>query len=388
MSVSILYLLKRGLRMTKTSKLVAIAIMGLLCVSVFAGSAIAMEDFGRGLHPLHSVEVDLAGSMRLEWYQQTDNITIEKNFTAKVPVEITAGKYDATFKGFARVDEGNIEFNGAIATENGTFMAEFAVPNKYNIPTPSVPMGMCRALGNLTLEIIEIAPIPPFQYEYIQVVGRVTDYGSSPASGILNANAKISNSTIDPAGNVSQAHVFWIPLSGEIPHPWEVGNFTYSFYKARLINTTKIALNYSGNDFYISGLWNVMNVTFSYYGINDQNFQKTESYVRQNATGELKVYGNWMNFTLSIAGFDDVKGSIKHFVTHAKVILDGDVLGHGRVDIYDLVHVARLIGSTAGAPQCGGISGFENVESADVNFDFQVDVYDLVTVATQIGQTS
>ena len=134
------------------------------------------------------------------------------------------------------------------------------------------------------------------------------------------------------------------------------GNFTYSFYIAQLISTTVIALNYSGNDFYVSGLWNVLNVTFSFHsGANYEDFGRTKSYVGQNATGVLEVYGNGKNFTVSIAGFDKVTGSVERFVIHGKTILEGDVLNHGVVDIYDLVYVARRIGVTPGDPRWGGL---------------------------------
>lgn len=370
--------------MSKQTKLGAIAIIALLGVFAFAGSATVSGDAPKGFH---LVKINLKGAMRLEWYHETYDITVEQNFTANVPPGMTPGTYNGTFGGVARVDEASIGFKGVIMTENGTFAAEFKVPvpNDYNGPP-----GVCGASGKLTLTISELTGPPvEYAYRYIQLVGRVTGYGNSSALGHLNANAKISNSTTGE--NVSKAHVSWAPLTGPMPHPQEQNtavNFTYSIYAARLISTTMVALNYSGNDFYVDGTWNVVNVTFSFYGVNHEDFQETTSYVRQNATGQLKVYGNWVNFTLSIAGFDDVKGSVRHFVAHGRAILEGDVLGHGRVDIYDLVFVARRIGRIAGAPQAGGLSNFDDVESADVNFDFHVNIYDLVTVATEIGQTS
>ncbi|MGD0979211.1 MAG: hypothetical protein ABR962_08745 [Candidatus Bathyarchaeia archaeon] len=371
--------------MAKLSKLIALTIVALLGISVFAGSAMAM---GNSDKVLHIVEVDLTGSMRLGWWNvQADNITVQQNFTAKVPTGITPGNYNATFEGFARIDEKSVEFNGVIETENGTFMADFAVPNTYT----NLPTGECGALGKLTLLISETALPPPVQYECIQVVGRVTGFGNSNASGVLHANAKISNST---GGNVSEAQVTWVPLSGPMPRAspqWAMhnatGNYTYSFYTATLISTTVVALNYSGDDFYVSGLWNVRNVTFSYSGASYENFKTVTSVIGQNDTGVLEVYGNGKNFTLSIAGFNKVTGSVERFVINAKTILEGDVLNHGVVDIFDLVYVARRFGETPGDPKFGGLSNFDDVEKADVNNDFQVNVFDLVTVATEIGQT-
>ena len=383
--------------MEKLSKFVGISIMALLCIAAIGSTAVMADSTG----PVHPVLVELTGVMQLGWFVQTDSITVAANFTANVPLNITAGTYNATFQGFARVSENYVDFNGVIETENGTFLADFEVPNSYTVPT-----GECGASGILTLQISDITTTPP-QFEYIQLVGHVTDYNYTPAFGWLSANAKIStNSTIGQTENMANAQAVWEPLSPSILPLWNVsavatGNFTYSFYAARLINTTMVALNYSGYDVYIQGLWTVLNVTFTFSGIHWVNFTESESCVAQNVTGELMVNGNWGptgpsaslcrtsagNFTLSLAGFDDVTGSVDQFVLHARAILDGDVLGHGVVDIYDLVYIARNIGSIAGSPQLGGLQSFEGIEKADLNGDFHVDIYDLVTAASQFGQT-
>jgi hypothetical protein len=383
--------------MAKLLKFVGISIMALLCIAAM-GATVVMADF---VGPVHPVQVELTGVMQLGWFVQTDSITVAANFTANVPLNITAGTYNATFQGFARVSENYIDFNGVIETENGTFMAEFEVPNTY-----TVPMGECGASGILTLQISDITTTPP-QFEYVQLVGNVRNFGNASAFGWLGADAKIStNSSTGQTENVADARAAWEPISPSIMPLWSVlpnatGNFTYSFYAARLINTTMVALNYSGYDVYIAGLWTVLNVTFTYSGEHWVNFTESETSVAQNVTGELMVNGNWGingpsaslcrtamgNFTLSLAGFDDVTGSVEQFVLHARAILDGDVLGHGTVDIYDLVYIARYIGSTPGAPQLGGLQSFEGVEKADLNGDFHVDIYDLVTAASQIGQT-
>ena len=377
--------------MAKLSKLIAVTIMAVLSISVFA--SIAMADFNQSFY---TAQVNLTGSMHLEWYVQIDNITVASNFTAKVPTVISPGTYDATFQGFARITEKNIDFSGAIATENGTFFAEFEVPNPSVLPTP-LPIGLCGATGELVIVISETTLPPPIQYECITLVGRVTNYGGSPAIGCLQAKVKIVNSTDSLAKNESQARVSWIPI-GSIPpvsplwNPVPGGNFTYSFYSATLINASTTELNYSGpsglDDLYISGLWTVVNVTCSFSGTGWNDFQTSTSFVRQNATGQLEVYGNWKNFTVSITGFDDVMGSVERVCIRAGTFLDGDVLNHGVVDIYDLVYVARYMGAVPGDPRWGGLSNFETVSKADVNGDGIVDIYDLVTVATQMGQTS
>jgi hypothetical protein len=280
-------------------------------------------------------------------------------------------------------------------------MAEFEVSNSYTLPT-----GQCWASGTVILQISEITITPP-QFEYVQLEGHVDKYGNTTAFGWLNANAKISNSTATGVDNESNVYICWEPLFPSILPLWNVspiaiGNFTYSFYAAKLINTTMAALNYSGYDFYVSGLFTVYNVTFTYTRASGENWEQVlwnKTTVAQNVTGELMANGNWNgvgplawrtsagNFTLSLAGFNDVTGSVERFVLHARAILDGDVLGHGVVDIYDLVYVARCIGDTPGSPQSGGLQSFEGIEKADLGFDFHIDIYDLVTVASELGQT-
>lgn len=386
--------------MAKLSKFFVISIMALLCITAI-GSVTVMGNLAK---PINTVQVQLTGAMRLGWYVQTYNITVAANFTANVPPTITGGTYNATFQGFARVGVNNIEFNGVIETENGTFTADFIVPNSATIPT-----GVCGASGILVLEIAEITPTPPIQCEYVQVAGRVSDYGNTSAFGMLSANAKFTNTTAGLINNVTNANVCWAPLSPSILPMWKIapnatGNVTYSFYAARLLNTTMAALNYSGNNLYIAGIWSVLNITYTYSGVNWCNFNASESSVAQNVTGVLEINGTWGptanpgasipcrtsagNFTLKLTGFNDVTGIVNQFVLHARGVLDGDVLNHGVVDIYDLVYIAKCVGTTAGSPQSGGLQNFESIEKADINFDFHVDIYDLVTVATEIGQTS
>jgi len=371
--------------MAKLSKVIAIAIVVLLSVSVFAVFTTVSADSniaGRPVPPVQPVKVDLTGSMELIWYKTSVTITVAQNFTAKVPPTITAGTYDAKFAGFARIDTTDIAFNGIIMTQNGTFLAAFEVPTPTGTQT-----GECAALGNVTIVISAMVTPPPISVELIQLAGRVTKWQGENASGCLTADAKITNdSSVQNKSDVSVSWRQWVPPAASpisLSSPWN-----FSFYYAKLVNTTKVALDYSGNDLYVSGYWNVVNVTLGGDPARPLDSKKATSYVVTNATGtftsDLKVPGNW---TLSIKGVGGVTGSVVCVRTHAQRILEGDIFGKGNVDIFDLVYVARLIGATPGAPKWGGSSNFENVEKGDVNDDFHVDIYDLVTVATEIGQT-
>jgi hypothetical protein len=380
-------ILLSGLNMRKEA-----FIASLLCLLMFAGIASAGSTSPCPVEDRYTARVYLTGTIQLGWYNwtsetcETYNLTgFEANFTAMVPTEITPGQYNnATFEGYARVDNVSIEFKGGIRV-NATcpgFMVSFAVPNNW----PQVPMGLFEACGTVKTTITKTT-LPSLQYTWVHVVGPVMQYGNEPAMGWLNAHAMITNVT-----QLAKAHVFWMPMPKFTPGSWpELTNVTYSFYHASLINASIVAVNYTGYDFYVKGLWTVCNVTFIYSGEKFEHCEETTTVVRQNATGELKV--SPLNFTVSLAGFNDVKGLVWRLdIWHWTILewnLDGDVSGpnngqpDGKVDIWDLVAVAKHIGMTPGFGQ--GIHDLQDVEQYDVNFDCHVDVYSLVTVANEIG---
>jgi hypothetical protein len=362
----------------------------LLSLLMFAGLAFAGSSLPVPPTPI-TARVYLTGTIQLGWYNWTSHTyetynltTVEANFTAMVPSEITPGTYtNATFEGYARIDQNSVEFYGDVKV-NATsrrFMVSFTVPNTW----PKVPMGTFEANGTVET-IITKTTLPSLQYTYVRVVGPVTKYGNDTVMGWLNANAMITN-----VSEVAKAHVFWMPI---VPYVLPKGaNFTYSFYHASLINTSIAAVNYTGYDFYVKGLWTVYNVTITYSGQQFDRCKENTTVVKENATGELMVSG--LNFTVSITGFKDVTGSVWRLdIWHRATPewnLDGDVSGpngvpDGKVDIYDLVAVAKHIGEGPLDPGFGqGSHNLQDAERYDVNYDFHVDVYSLVTVASEIG---
>jgi len=372
--------------MGRLNKIIALATVALLSVAIFAVLTTVGADSDiriRPIEPVQPVKVHLNGSMTLEWWNTSAIIMVAQNFTTTVPPTIRAGTLGGKFGGFARIDTTNIAFNGMIMTKNGTFSAVFEVPTPSGTQT-----GESWAFGNVTVVISAAPTPPPISIELIQVAGRVTKAQGANASGCLEADAKITNDTsVQNTSDVSVSWSQWIPPTTPPPVPWN-SPWNFSFYDARLVNTTAVALTNSGNDLYVSGLWNVLNVTHSGDDRGFEDFKQSASYLVKNATGiftcDLKVPGNW---TLSITGVGNVIGSVTCVRMYAQRILEGDIFGKGHVDIFDLVYVARRIGATPGDPQWGGASNFEDVEKADVDHDYHVDIYDLVTVATEIGQT-
>jgi hypothetical protein len=329
----------------------------------------------------YAAEVHLKGSMKLEWYYNETSefyeIYVEKSFLAMIPTDIPPGEYGARFEGYADVEQNMIEFYGIVQTEKGDFKAEFTVANEW----PQIPTGKCKATGEIYVTI-QKTELPSIQYTWVHVAGRVTYYGSVSSFGWLTAHAKISGFE-----NITKAHVCWIPYLTQLPSKQLQNpvNYTFTFYAARLIDTTIVQLNYNGYDFYIAGLWTVINVTCKYYGENFEDYEEYKSIIIQNSTGELKVYNGWQDFTVSINGFNDVKGKVVFSRISSLRISECDVNYDGKVDIADLVHVARCIGSTPGCVMGSfELSKFTEFVSVDFNFDFKINVYDLVSVATEI----
>lgn len=333
---------------------------------------------------MYTAQIQLSGTMNLQYFNESYNINVTKTFLAMVPNETAPGEYNASFEGYANVENETIEFYGMIETECGEFKVDFTVANVW----PEIPTGKCWVSGGVHI-IIQQAEIPPIQYTWINTVGTVEKYGNQSAYGWLNAITKVSQNE-----SMAKAHLCWMPINlTQIPEtelPSTNITFTFTFYTARLINATNVQLNYSSYDLYIEGLWTIYNVTFYYYDENgDFNIENYDgpyvSVIAQNVTGQLKIYDGWTSFTVTLTGFEDINGKIIFSRTSTMRSMEGDVNFDGQVDIFDLVHVAKRIGSTPGCVNGKINMNLEDFADVDLNFDFQVDIYDLWGVATEIG---
>jgi hypothetical protein len=339
----------------------------------------------------YTAKISLTGTIQLGWYNwttktyETYNLSgIETNFNARVPSAIIPGQYNnATFEGYVRVDQSNIEFFGNIKVNETSpgFMVSFTIPNTWT----QVPLGTLEACGTVETTITETT-LPSLQYTMVRLVGPVTQYGNENATGWIVAEAM--NTSVS---QLAKVHVVWMPTPKVTPGSTPKStNYNYSFYHASLINASIVSLNYNNYEFYVKGNWTVYNVTFTYYGQQFNQYKESVTVIAQNVTGYLAVSS--LNFTVSITGFNEVKGSVWRLDIYHRAIpewnLEGDVTGpnglpQGKVDIYDLVAIAQHIGETPGCGQ--GSYNLQQVERYDVNFDFQINVYSLVTVASEIG---
>lgn len=228
----------------------------------------------------------------------------------------------------------------------------------------------------------------------VMMYGAITTYGLQPAFGWCGAYAKIEE--------WARVHAFWMPGNITLKPPTFQKNFTATFYAAWLVNTTTAELNYTGNDFYVSGFWNAYNITFTAipynvtYTYDNYTFTRTCWNVTWtmeplvvNGTGELSVTGNWTVFTIDISGIQLLSGQVGFYRVKPMPIPLGDVYGptgmqDSKVDIWDLQHIAHNYGST---PVLDFTQGKPQSFNMDFNFDFKIDICDLTTIAINIGES-
>jgi len=208
---------------------------------------------------------------------------------------------------------------------------------------------------------------------FVAMMGMVETYGGKPAYGYIGAFAEVNKS--------AKVCLFWTL------HPVHIAviPYNYTFHVAKLVSTKMVALNYSGRDFYVSGLWDVWNVTFHY---RKDGFNMTMKLWVDDGFGELNVIDNWKTFTVEIEyPIKQIVGIVlRYCIRPIKPIPIGDVTGpyalgvpDGKIDIHDLVHVAKAYGDTPGIRNYY----FE----VDFNFNYVVDLYDLTTIAANLGET-
>lgn len=183
----------------------------------------------------------------------------------------------------------------------------------------------------------------------------------------------------------AMVHAIWSEAIGRIDiSALPTENFTFSFYAAKLVDSTKININLTDNSFFVSGLWDVLNITTTITVVKSGNttdidFTRTVQPLVTNATGEFGVPPNSMNFWLNIDGVGMLRGNVLRIVFGAREIKMFSVYGDdSKVSIKDLVHVSRRYRTTPGL--------FSYDINSDVNFDGKIDIGDLTTIAANIGR--
>jgi hypothetical protein len=226
--------------------------------------------------------------------------------------------------------------------------------------------------------IPRIAGDTQIQVLSVRMRGFITQWGETQVFGWIAANAKKVNINGTEKPDFAMVHAMW---SNDKPRlnctkPPENGT-TFSFYIAKLVPKTEmVKLNYSGYNFYISGLWNVVNITTTIYVDENGgiiNVTRVLEPLLTNATGELRVFDHWKHFELAIDGIDMLSGFVFMWRIAYTEIKMCDLNDDDKVDLIDIVHVARAYKAVPGMP------GYK-VEM-DFDFNYRIDLGDLTTLA-------
>jgi PKD repeat protein len=152
---------------------------------------------------------------------------------------------------------------------------------------------------------------------------------------------------------------------------------TYSFYAVRLTDASIVELDYSGCDFYVSGTWDVYNITW--VNQNHKNATWTLEVMVDDENGTLCVSNAWKNFTIAINGIEPIDGRVIVRIVKTKgAIPQGDINWDRKVNIVDVAAVGKAYGAVPGTLHFD----FE----LDLDNNFQINVVDVAIVAKDFGK--
>jgi hypothetical protein len=225
--------------------------------------------------------------------------------------------------------------------------------------------------------------IVPFQRSWIRLNGIVETWGSQEVNGSLSVNAR----TVSYNEDVRQA-AFATAIWSNTTNVRQLGNFSYSFYVARLVNSNVSALNYENTDFFLNGTWNVFNVSISQtiiksgdlesgYTINRQTNTNVDPIVT-GAYGELNVTDNWTKFVLSINGVDPLNGLVNR-ARMSQMIFNKFKVSEDGTDKVSRMDLTVLAGIYGARPGWGSYDS-----NMDFNYNYKIDIADLTTVAANV----
>ena len=223
----------------------------------------------------------------------------------------------------------------------------------------------------------------PFQRSWIRLNGIVETWGSQEVNGSLSVNARTVG-----FDEVFREAAFATAIWSNTTNFRQGGNFSYSFYVARLVNANVSALNFDDVDFFLNGTWNVFNVSISQtiiksgdlesgYTIDRQTKTKVDPIVTK-AYGELNVTDNWTKFVLKINGVDELDGVVTRARMNQMIFNKFKVSEDetDKVSKVDLTVLARIYGARP------GWGSYDS--NMDFNCNYKIDIADLTTVAANV----
>ncbi|MBN1245072.1 hypothetical protein JXA31_05720 [Candidatus Bathyarchaeota archaeon] len=223
----------------------------------------------------------------------------------------------------------------------------------------------------------------PFQRSWVRLNGIVEMWGTQEVNGSLSVNARTVYSD-----EVTHETAFATAIWSNTTNTRQRGNFSYSFYVARLVDANVTALNLENVDFFVNGTWNVFNVTMQQTIIKSGDLESGYTVDRQTKTaidpiankayGELNVTDNWTKFVLSIEGVDELNGVVTRAGMRQMIFNKFKVSEDGtdKVCRTDLTVLAGIYGARP------GWGSYDS--NMDFNCDYKIDITDLTTVASNV----
>jgi len=385
------------------TKKVLVAIVACALVALLAIATVSASNHWRVFS--YPADIHVEGTITLENLETefTTDLPVNEDFSALVPIYVNPGTYKVGFigKAVASASDDSIKLHGLIIVpelvvplvKRGNFFVNFRVDK-----TDDFPDGIYIAHGELE---ITVSPIQPGEAKviWVHMKGLVTSYGGENATGGIMAHARIAEEKDDWA----KVHGF---LTQQTPVTDTSAEYTFSLLAFRLANTTEVTLNDDyGNDLNISGLWDVYEVTFTH---SDDKWTRTIEQILKEASGDLIVNLNGYaetevaiepetyepipistagTFTLDIDGLKTIAGNVRFYhIRYGGFFeplvpirqISADHNGDWKVNIRDLIKVAKSYGATLGTPRYDFFS--------DTNFDWKVNINDLFDIAKTYGQ--
>jgi hypothetical protein len=230
----------------------------------------------------------------------------------------------------------------------------------------------------------------PFQRSWVRLNGVVETWDSPEVTQEVNGSLSVNARTVGADEEVRGA-AFANAIWSNTTNFREGGNFSYSFYAARLVEANVSMLDFEGADFFMNGTWNVVNVTISQTIIRSGDSESGYTVDRQAKTdvdpivteayGELKVTDNWTKFVLSIEGNDELNGVVgRTWMT--QMIFNRFKVSEDETDKVSRVDLTTLAKNYGARPGWGSYDS-----NMDFNCNYRIDIADLATVAANVQGT-
>ncbi|MCX8150200.1 MAG: hypothetical protein N3D85_01660 [Candidatus Bathyarchaeota archaeon] len=226
----------------------------------------------------------------------------------------------------------------------------------------------------------------PESLNLVRINGLVTKWGTSSVNGSLSAQAKTAVFNVSDSRQMALVNVMWTTNSLRPLNAVRTAeNFTYTFYSARLNNSSISAIDLGSTNFFINGTWNLYNVT-TIVTITTNSLGQITNIHRETDTkvaiayGKLTVTDNWTTFKLEISGIAPLSGTVARSRTclvdfNPFKFSDEDGVTSNRLTRNDVRTLGRA---------CGSMPGWGNYDqSMDFNNNYRIDIADLCTVAAK-----